>query len=160
MSMFKSLQGMPGVITIFHSGKSQLSSMMLHKLEVNASDKLRKATSKDSSSWSSFFSGKSDSDDLKYNYQIDIARKIPTPEQFQFIKSTLSMNPSYHVLDLQDLESGRLVELQSKTLEELSSEGVFQPPLVVDWDNKLIAADMKSLDKILKNYDKNEEGLN
>ncbi|KAH3668948.1 hypothetical protein OGAPHI_002703 [Ogataea philodendri] len=112
---------------------------------------------------------------LEYRYNVDVCERFPTGDQFKFIKQTLSMNPQCkkafkdafptlgsandHVIDLQSADSTTLKQYESKTLDELAKENVFQPPLVVDWDHKLIASDEPDLLKILNNYHKNEEGI-
>ncbi|GMG26475.1 unnamed protein product [[Candida] boidinii] len=46
-----------------------------------------------------------------------------------------------------------------KSLQELDNENYFKTPLVVDWENELIATNEKDVEKILDNYKRTDEGI-
>ncbi|GME76962.1 unnamed protein product [[Candida] boidinii] len=47
----------------------------------------------------------------------------------------------------------------NKSLQELDLENYFKTPLVVDWENELIATNEKDVEKILDNYKRTDEGI-
>lgn len=141
MSMFKSLQNMGGVITLFHNPASKASESLLKKLQLNVSNGSKSG---------------------EFKYTIDTTTNPPTPEQFEFFKESLHMHPFCKkalktafpkltegknlVKDLQSIDSESLRGL--KTVDGK----LFVPPLVVDWDHKLLAVTENGLEKILDQY--------
>lgn len=123
----------------------------------------------------------STSDYLKgrqFRYTLDISTIPPTPEQFQFISSILQTHPickksfihafpnftkdMNHVSDTDGIPK-TVQEIQkifnNKSLQELDLENYFKTPLVVDWENELIATNEKDVEKILDNYKRTDEGI-
>ncbi|OUM55445.1 hypothetical protein BVG19_g4985 [[Candida] boidinii] len=123
----------------------------------------------------------STSDYLKgkqFRYTLDISTIPPTPEQFQFISSILQTHPickksfihafpnfskdMNHVSDTDGIPK-TVQELKKvfsdKSLQELDNENYFKTPLVVDWENELIATNEKDVEKILDNYKRTDEGI-
>lgn len=102
------------------------------------------------------------SKDGEFKYSIDTTTKPPTPEQFTFFKDALHMHPlckkAFKTAFPKLTEGKELVkELQSIDSDKLkglttSSGDLFVPPLVVDWDHKLLAVTEKGLAKILDQY--------
>ncbi|CDK25909.1 unnamed protein product [Kuraishia capsulata CBS 1993] len=174
MSMFKSLQSMPGVITLFHSPNVKASSDVLKVLQ-KATTSLE-SSPKSQGFLSKIFGGNS-SKGVKpaSRYQLDVASTFPTPDQFLFIKGTISTHPDCKAAfksafpkwgetlerarDVENLPTQSAVEKQTagKTLDELVALKLFNPPLVVDWDNQLIASDVEGLTKVLEHYKKSED---
>ncbi|ODQ45696.1 hypothetical protein PICMEDRAFT_143613 [Pichia membranifaciens NRRL Y-2026] len=144
MSMFKSLQGMGGVITLFHNPASKASESLLKMLKDNVAKSPESANNGE------------------FKYTIDPTTLPPTPEQFEFFKEALHMHPFCKkalktafpeltkgkdlLKDLQSIDSEKL-----RGLKEVDGK-LFVPPLVVDWDNKLLAVTDKGLAKILDQY--------
>ncbi|CAH2447581.1 Hypothetical protein PP7435_CHR2-0075 [Komagataella phaffii CBS 7435] len=174
MSMFKSLQQLPGIITIFHNPQSALSQSLLKTLNEKAI-KLGPAQPKSlvdraSKQWNTITKGPQN--DHLERYKVDISEGAPTPDQFAFIKTALSIHPMCkqafksafpkwgsainHVSDINRLPDYKSV-FGKKSVTQLIDEGLFVPPLLVDWDNSLIAADESSLQKMLQNHSKSTE---
>lgn len=98
----------------------------------------------------------------EFKYVIDPTTLPPTPEQFEFFKEALHTHPFCKEAlktAFPELTKGKdlLKDLQSIDSEKLrglkAPDGkLFLPPLVVDWDNKLLAVTEKGLGKILDQY--------
>ncbi|GMG19713.1 unnamed protein product [Ambrosiozyma monospora] len=161
MSLLKSLQSIPAVITIFHSPNSPLSSKLLSELNKHVEVTARKPT-KDSSIFGmrGYFAGEKA---VPFRYTVDVTEKLPTKDQFDYIKSTLSVHPTFKnifkkVFPTVTSSLDKASDLQAVDFSSLKSlNGTFNPPLVVDWEHKLIASDEKSLKKILDQYHVNED---
>lgn len=133
--MFRSLQHAPSVITIFHSSKLPLSQRLLSLLE-RAQD-----TTADPSG--------------EYKFIVDKSTGLPTPEQFAFFQSSLNTNPACKrafKAAYPTITAGLVQDLKSSTFSDN-----FVPPLVVDWDHKLLAANENDLIKIINQYKGNKE---
>jgi hypothetical protein len=144
--MFKSLQHAGGVITLFHDPSSKASSAILQKLVANQPNPRNHG---------------------EFKYSIDTTTSPPTPEQFNFFKDALHMNPVCKKalkMAFPELTQGKdlISDLQSIDAEKLRGmqtiDGkMFVPPLVVDWDHKLLAVTERGLNKILDQYNGRED---
>jgi len=141
--MFKSLQSMGGVITVFKKPQSDLlTDILLSKL--NKNQVLAKTG--------------------EYKYDLDITINPPTLDQFQYFQSCLHTNPickrafrnAFPELTNAVNLINDLQKLNPPNDEQISNK--FIRPLIVDWDHKLLAHDEASLDKILDQYNgKNDD---
>ncbi len=183
MSMFKTIQSNPGVITIFHNVHSQLSKSLLTKLQQSAKPYHQQVSSKHQSILSKVLHGNSDSESKspleKYTIE-QINSGFPTYDQLKLIKSFVNSHPSskttfidvfpkfidpkvleslngankynFNISDLKIPDEMEIIELLNTDYERLLKDGWFKPPLVIDWDNSLIANNEFTLDRILKHY--------
>lgn len=134
---------MGGAITVFKNSQSnKLTDLLINKLKMNQA---------------------SNSQNGQFKYTIDVSNNIPTIDQFKFFQNSLHTNPnckksfkhSYPdlthdlnlVKDLQSIDPAKNSELINN----------FKTPLVVDWDNQLLAYDEKSLNTILDQYNGRED---
>lgn len=137
--MFRSLQHSPSVITLFHNPQSQASVKILHILEKNQANNTHK--------------------NGEYKFVLDKTTLPPTPDQFNFFKQSLHMNPvCKRALKLAypnlTKDINLVVDLQNLNNTD---NGQFVAPLVVDWDHKLLAVTEKGLTKILDQFNARED---
>lgn len=99
----------------------------------------------------------------QYKYTIDTTTNLPTPEQFEFFKQSLHTHPicksalkhAFPQLTAGKNLVGDLENIDTEKLRDLNTSdktNLFVPPLVVDWDHKLLAVDSKGLSKIFDQY--------
>lgn len=172
MSMFRSLQQLPGTITLFHNSSS-IASQELFKFLASESNKLPASPAK-KASFLSKITGQ-DVENKRKKFELNMSNSFPTLDQFNFIKSTIPLNPgckeafcatfpqlSKHLED----ESDYLNELPSddkmkqlvsdRSTEDLIRLGFYNPPLAVDWSNSTIAHDIEGARKMVSFYEKSE----
>lgn len=109
----------------------------------------------------------SKSNNGEFKYSVDVNTKLPTPEQFDFFKEALHTHPFCKKAlktAFPELTKGKdlvkdLQSIDSETLRNLKKNDnkFFVPPLVVDWDHKLLAVSEKGLEKILDQYNGNSK---
>jgi hypothetical protein len=169
MSMLKTLQSTPGVITLFHSSKQPamklLNTLVLESNPTSPPNQEGISASK-RSLWSYISKGKQESQRLE-KYQVeDIKDQLPTYDQLKLIRSfvvdekTKGQQHIFSKVFPQFVKDGTIIipeelgtiELRNETFTQLVQEGVFNPPLVVDWDLGKIANDERSLQQLLKSY--------
>lgn len=172
MSLFKTLQSSPAIVTLFHNKKvPELAN--LYKLLAQADIKIN---------------------DDKQKFMIDLMENtIPTYDQyatiaggclkdnyskqalqncFPFVKGKVTCDDTGKVTINTPAELDRLLSrgmkmfnqgeymmiyeafnnLMENKSDTMDSINVFKPPLVVDWDQNLIANDSLGLQEILKKY--------
>lgn len=177
--MFKTIQNNPGVITIFHNTKSKLSQSLLSKLQQSAKPYHKEPeSSKTQSIFSRIIYGNSDdaskTPQLKYNIE-EVDSGFPTYDQLKIIKSFVKIHPaskstflqafpkfvdpnvahkgfSVNISDLQIPDESETIELINTNYDKLIEDGIFKPPLVIDWDNQLLANNEITLERILRHY--------
>lgn len=177
--MLKTIQNNPGVITIFHNSKSQLSQSLLSTLKKSAKPYHKELeSSKNQSIFSKLFYGKSDdeskSPQVKYNIE-QIDSGFPTYDQLKIIKSFVKIHPgskstflqafpkfiepnainkgfAANISDLKIPDESETIELLNTDYGKLLKDGIFKPPLVIDWDNQLLANNEITLERILRHY--------
>lgn len=128
--MFRSLQHAPSVITIFHSSKLPLSQKLLSILESAQ--------------------GSTAAPSGEYRFTVDKSIQPPTPEQFAFFKQSLNTNPACKramKVAYPSINDNFVQELQNANFTN-----IFTPPLVVDWDHGLLAANENDLAKIINQF--------
>lgn len=185
MSMFKTLQNNPGVITIFHNAQSQLSKTLLTNLQRSAKPFHQQESSQHQSLFNKILHGKSDSESKtpREKYLIEeVDSGFPTYDQLKMIKSFVKTHPSskstfidvfpkfidekalnsqntggkdkynINISDIKIPDELDTIELINTDYRKLLQDGWFKPPLVIDWDNNLIANNEFTLDRILKHY--------
>lgn len=169
MTMLRSLSSTPGVITLFHSTRSPavqlFKTLLLESHPTAPSNQEGIATSKARSLWSYISQGKQEPELLeKYNVE-DIKDQLPTYDQLKLIKSFVTddvsqmrvfqqvfpdfVNEHNKITIPEELET---LALRNETFTQLSQEGVYNPPLIVDWDKGHLANSEKSLQRLLKVY--------
>lgn len=171
MSLFRSLQNSPSIISIFHNSSIPLSNKLYDILEKAYDTQPEKP---------------------KHEFQIDLMKnKMPTYDQYKLIvdkylkgstsktilhncfpflhdSKTELYNSKGNVVTVKGVEwanktfspaeyqmiydtFNKLQESSDQSINTIASN-VFQAPLVVDWDNDVIAGDEETLKAILSNY--------
>lgn len=119
----------------------------------------------------SIFGNRKKATEGRYRYNIDVTEKLPTESQFALLKQYSQTSPycrdafysafpkiaygtepidnwTYEALFKKSLnEDG-----STKPIDQLAKDGLFVPPLAVDWEHKLLASDGDHLREILKAY--------
>lgn len=169
MSMFKTLQSNPGIITLFHTlGKpsTPLLKTLLSAANPHSSPDFKKEEEGSRRSlWSYISKGKNEPPQLEKFQVEEIRDALPTYDQLNLLKSFAQsdseqlkiftkvfphfVNPDSKIVIPEELES---VELGVDKFTELNNQGDFNPPLVVDWEKGHIANDSKTLQHLLKPY--------
>jgi len=184
MSMFKTIQNYPGIITIYHNAQSSLSKTLLSKLQQSNKPYHQQKTTKDQSIWDRIINGNADAENKspqeKYTIE-EIKSGFPTYDQLKLIKSFVNTHPSskdtfievfprfineraamdavaarsikkINISDIKIPEEDETLILIQQGNDYLLQNNWFRPPLIVDWDNSLIANNESTLDRILKHY--------
>lgn len=148
---------------------------MLSALRKNAVTGSAGIEKDDGGLFSSVFGNRAKDKSGKYRYQIDISQAFPTSEQFDLIKSYAQGTPysaeaflsafprvkddPQGVKKLSAIgydtilgEAAFETDGTPKSLEDLAKEGLFQAPLAVDWEHKLLASNTEHLKKLLEAY--------
>ncbi|AWU77982.1 hypothetical protein CAS74_003205 [Pichia kudriavzevii] len=126
--MFRTVQSTRGAITLFHNPACKRSVSLL--------EKLRSAQTNTSSS--------------EYKYSIDVSTTKPTSDQFNYIKQSVNLSPLSKSAFQEAFPDTRT--LSTTEIENFNNSDNFVPPLVVDWDNKLLATNTSGLEKILQKH--------
>ncbi|CCH46860.1 hypothetical protein BN7_6462 [Wickerhamomyces ciferrii] len=183
MSMFKTLQNNPGVITFFNNSQSPISKSLLSKLQKSVKPyHVKKDPDGKQGIFDKFLNGHADSESktprAKYNIEL-VEAGFPTYDQLKIIRSFVKTHPSskatftqvfpkfiresspssggnggnkFNANDIEIPDEQDTIELINKDFDELLQNDWFKPPLIIDWDNQLIANNESSLDRILKHY--------
>ncbi|KAH3685997.1 hypothetical protein WICPIJ_002996 [Wickerhamomyces pijperi] len=171
MSMFRTLQSNPGVITLY---KTTLASRNLELLtflknhqrkqhqSIENSDNDNKNPSSSSSIWDKINSGLGgeSSRDSGFNYELEVVdnETYPTYDQTKLIFSFDNNDkPEISQVLKQAFpkfeKSLRTETWQIPEEQQLRSlKDWFEAPLVVDWDKGLVASDIAGLKKIVDEY--------
>ncbi|CUM66547.1 uncharacterized protein PRCAT00004216001 [Priceomyces carsonii] len=166
MSLFRSLQNSPATISIFHNGKLPASAK-IYKLLDNAYFKLNDKKNKFQIDLmqdkmptydqyvllsQKFLKDKASKDTLKQCYPLFSDRKTSGPDDV-IIKG---VQPSSGLKVFNEGEYSMIYDafntLITKDDADIKAEDIFRPPLVVDWDQNLLANDEKGLNHILEKY--------
>lgn len=166
--MFRTVQSAPGIITLFNSSKG--SSKLLKTLQL-ASQPTSHPTQegiseKPRSLWSYVTKGKEESHHEPKFVVEELVGLFPTYDQLKLMKSCAlaDKGDQFHVFSsvfpkFVDGDSIRLpdeqesdVDFRTQSFDFLVKDGIFKPPLVVDWEQGKLANDEGSLQRLLKAY--------
>lgn len=168
--MLKTLQNSAGVITIFHSS-THPATRLLRTLELEANPTSPPdqpaIAAKTRSLWNWISKGKNeDPGQPKYTIE-ELKDQLPTYDQLKIIRSFVTEKPSliktfqhsFPQFVSEDFKKVKIpeelgaIELRNEGYQQWVKDGLFVPPLVVDWDKKSIANGEKSLQLLLREYD-------
>ncbi|KAK6202343.1 uncharacterized protein RJT21DRAFT_112307 [Scheffersomyces amazonensis] len=177
MSLFRTLQQSPATISIFHSTKIPLSVSLYHlldrafiKLPAKATNQFQIDLMKDKIPTFSQYQY------LASNCLHDAKSKQALSNCYPFLKDRVSIAPeATQRVTFRGLESvsptfknrifnegeyslieetfNKLQEIKEDDITDISPSDLFRAPLIIDWDQNLIAADEEGLLNILKKYE-------
>lgn len=157
--MFKSLQNLPGSITIFHSSTNSASNTLLFLLKKHS---IAPVTPKAQSFLQRLTNSKSTQSEAPSLYQIDVSTLPPTKEQYVFIRDSVTQNALNKASILKLFPKlinpepgfGSMPSSSEYKLKLENDSSNFVPPLVVDWDHSLLATDEQGVQQIIDEFQK------
>ncbi|ODQ77663.1 hypothetical protein BABINDRAFT_163378 [Babjeviella inositovora NRRL Y-12698] len=164
MSMFRTMQGAPGVITLFTRPQSRVSDHLFKQLQYYSKPFQSK---KNPTLLAKIFGERAPKNGSEEDrYTIDLQNTCPTYDQFLTMTSFLSTHKSnftsfrhaFPPIGKEMKYVGDLKVPERLEYEAMMSKGVngeeesFVTPLVVDWNQALIASDDEGIERIIQYY--------
>ncbi|KAH3675537.1 hypothetical protein WICMUC_002626 [Wickerhamomyces mucosus] len=155
MSMFKTLQSNPGIITFYKSSIASKNHDLLHLLKLNQHPKTQDLSTTVQSFWSRLTKGDESkkSSGIRYDLEEIEDGRLPTYDQLKLILSYSNLNNDSIIKQtfpkFQKINGIYLLPDENK-LDDYKDW--FNPPLIVDWDKSIIAKDLEGLKKLLEPY--------